>query len=47
MRVQLEIPENQMSRAIDILAWRSKALKVTIEPMEVKQEGSEWQDDVS
>jgi len=32
----LEIPENQMGAAIEILAWRSKTLRVTIEPVEVE-----------
>lgn len=36
MRVQLEIPENQMGAAIEMLAWRSKTLRVTIEPVEVE-----------
>lgn len=31
MRVQLDIPENQMPDAIRLLAWRQKRLKVTIE----------------
>jgi len=38
MRVQLEIPENQMGAAIELLAWRNKVLKVTIEPAEVENE---------
>lgn len=36
MRFQLDVPENQMGAAIDILAWRQKVLRVTIEPMEVE-----------
>lgn len=48
MRFQLDVPENQMSRAIDILAWRQKVLRVTVEPVNVTKtdEGvasSEWQ----
>jgi len=31
-RIQLEIPENQMGVAIKMLAWRSKVLRVTVEP---------------
>lgn len=36
MRVQFEIPENQVAAAIDLLAWRNRVLKVTIEPAEVE-----------
>lgn len=31
MRVQLDIPESEMASAVDLLAWRRKVLKVTIE----------------
>lgn len=32
MRVQLDIPENQMAEAVKLLAWRQTVLRVTIEP---------------
>lgn len=32
MRIQLDIPENQMGEAVKVLAWREKILRVTIEP---------------
>lgn len=31
MRIQLDIPENQMGNAIELLAWRQRVLKVTVE----------------
>lgn len=32
MRIQLEIPENQMGNAADLLLWRRMVLKVTVVP---------------
>ena len=31
MRIQLDIPESQMGNAIELLAWRQRVLKVTVE----------------
>ena len=31
MRIQLDIPESEMANAIELLAWRQRVLKVTIE----------------
>jgi len=36
MRIQLDIPESQMGNAIELLAWRQRVLKVTVE---VEQDG--------
>jgi len=45
MRFQLDVPENQMGNAIEILAWRQKVLRVTIEVAEVeKNKGEAWRD---
>ena len=41
-RVQIEIPENQMAEAIQLLAWRSKVLKFTVE---VAEPDGQQQDD--
>ena len=35
MRVQLDIPENQMGEGVKLLAWRQRVLRVTIEPAPV------------
>ena len=32
MRVQLEIPEDQMAEAVKLLQWRGVVLKVIVEP---------------
>ena len=32
MRIQLDIPESEMSRAVDLVAWRQRVLVVTIRP---------------
>jgi hypothetical protein len=32
MRIQLDIPESEMSRAVELLAWRQKVLVVTVRP---------------
>ena len=31
MTIQLEVPESEMAQAIELLAWRDRALKVTIQ----------------
>jgi hypothetical protein len=31
MRIQLDIPESEMGNAIELLAWRQRVLKVTVE----------------
>jgi len=31
MRIQLDIPESEMANAIELLAWRQRILKVTVE----------------
>lgn len=31
MRVQIDVPESEMPNAIDLLAWRGKVLRVTVE----------------
>ena len=31
MRIQLDIPESEMANAIELLAWRQRVLKVTVE----------------
>ena len=36
MRIQLDVPESQMGNAIELLAWRQRVLKVTVE---VEQDG--------
>jgi len=36
MRIQLDIPESRMGNAIELLAWRQRVLKVTVE---VEQDG--------
>jgi len=33
MRLQLEVPESELAKAIEVLAWRECALTVTIEPI--------------
>ena len=40
MRVQLDIPESEMSAAMSLFLWRECVLKVTVEPCntETKQE---------
>ncbi len=35
MRIQLEIPESEMGKAVNILAWREMVLRVTIGPEKV------------
>jgi len=32
MRVQLDIPESEMGEALQLLAWRERVLRVTVEP---------------
>lgn len=32
MRIQLDIPESELARAVDLLAWRQKVLVVTVRP---------------
>jgi len=34
MRIQLDIPEDQMHEALKVLAWRERVLVVTVEPDE-------------
>jgi hypothetical protein len=31
MRIQLDVPESEMGNALGIMAWRRKALKITVE----------------
>jgi len=31
MRIQLDVPESEMGNAIELLAWRQRVLKVTVE----------------
>jgi hypothetical protein len=31
MRIQLDVPESEMVNAIELLAWRQRVLKVTVE----------------
>jgi hypothetical protein len=31
MRIQLDIPESEMANAIELLAWRQRVLRVTVE----------------
>ena len=38
MRVQLDIPEDQMSEALKILAWRECVLSITVEPCKAGME---------
>lgn len=40
MRIQLDIPENQIGEAAKLLMWREQLLRVTIVPME-KEGGSD------
>jgi hypothetical protein len=32
MRIQLDIPESELARAVDLLAWRQRVLVVTVRP---------------
>ena len=32
MRVQLDIPESEMAKALQLLMWREQVLRVTVEP---------------
>lgn len=32
MRIQLEVPESELAKALPIVKWRDKVLKVTVEP---------------
>lgn len=32
MRIQLDIPESEVPRAVELLAWRQKVLVVTVRP---------------
>lgn len=43
MRIQLDIPENQMSEAVKLLAWRETVLNVTIAPQPSEDGSNEWQ----
>lgn len=38
MRIQLDIPENQLGEATQLLLWREQLLRVYVEPVE--KEGS-------
>ena len=42
MRIQLDIPENQVGEAAKLLMWREKALRIVVAP----ELGYEWQQDV-
>lgn len=33
MRVKIDVPETEMGNALELLAWREKVLRVTIEPV--------------
>ena len=33
-RVQLEIPESELSKILPLMMWRDRVLKITIEPQE-------------
>ncbi len=33
-RIQLDVPEVELSKILPLLMWRDKALKITIEPIE-------------
>lgn len=32
MRIQLEVPESELAKALPIVKWRDKVLRVQIEP---------------
>ena len=34
MRIQLDVPETELVNAIELLGWRDRLLKVTIEPQD-------------
>ena len=36
MRIQLDIPESAMADAIGLLAWRERVLRVTVEPVNLR-----------
>ena len=33
-RIQIDVPESELSKILPLLMWRDRALKITIEPME-------------
>lgn len=33
-RIQIDVPESELSKILPLLMWRDKALKITIEPIE-------------
>jgi hypothetical protein len=38
LRIQLDIPESEMSRAVELLAWRQRVLVVTVRPERKEEE---------
>ncbi len=33
-RIQIDVPETELSKILPLLMWRDRALKITIEPQE-------------
>ncbi len=38
MRIQLDVPENQLGNAIELLAWRDRILEISIKPAMINME---------